>query len=222
MKKLILASACLLTFTDGVRASSTVSERIAAATEILLARQTSPKPIPQKIINDARGIAIVSVGRGGFIFGGSRGEGVVITRTRGALGPSWSAPIAFTLSGGSFGAQIGYEKINFVFILNSESAIIEFLSNSGVKWNAGTQGAAGPDYAVEHADDEQPAVYVYTQSDGVYGGATVGDSTLRLDHDANRRAYGADFSALNLANGHGQRPAAAAKLYELLNGPAEE
>jgi lipid-binding SYLF domain-containing protein len=184
-----------------------VGERVAAAAGILRAKQSSPHPIPQNVIDAARGVAIVSLSRGGFIFGGQRGTGLVIARTRGALGPSWSAPIAFNMSGGSFGAQIGYEKVSYIFILNTDAALQSFLGDDGAWWAAGTALAG---------------VQIYTQADGVYGGATVGGVTLRLDRDANRHAYGDAFNTRDIINGHTQRPQSAAKLYELLNGVPEE
>jgi lipid-binding SYLF domain-containing protein len=219
----IAGLAPLLTVSVSARAdTAAVSERVAAAAGILRAKQRSANPIPPAVLAGARGVAIISVGRGGLIFGGLRGEGIVLARTRGALGPSWSAPVAFNMSGGSFGAQIGYEKVNYVFILNTDDAVRAFLSDDGVRWDAGVQGTAGPGSAAAAGDPAKPAVYIYTQADGVYGGATVGGVTLRLDRDANRRAYGAEFGARDLINGQGQRPQSAAKLYELLNGdPAD-
>jgi lipid-binding SYLF domain-containing protein len=63
-------------------------------------------------------------------------------------------------------------------------------------------------------------VYIYTQSDGVYGGATVGGTTLRTDNDINKISY-PDTPLAELVAGKGTRPKEAAKLYELLNGQVE-
>ncbi|MDR0533329.1 MAG: lipid-binding SYLF domain-containing protein [Verrucomicrobiales bacterium] len=221
MKKFCLLLLCCLTFAVGLRAESSVTERVNAAIGVLRIKQSSQSPIPQKIIDSARGVAIINVGQGGFIFGGRHGEGIVITRTRGALGPSWSVPIAFSMSGGSFGAQIGYQTVSYVFVLNNDDAIKTFLSGGEVKWDAAAQGTAGPDHASESNDPAtKSAVYIYTQSDGVYGGATVGGTTLRTDNDINKITYG-DIPLADLVSGKGSRPKEAAKLYELLNGQVE-
>lgn len=221
MKKILLTGLCLAVFATGARAQSSINDRVNAAVNILGAKQNSPKPIPRKIIDDAKGIAIINIGQGGFIFGGRHGEGIVITRTRGALGPSWSVPIAFSMSGGSFGAQIGYQTVSCVFVLNSDEAVRNFLSGTEVKWDAAAQGTVGPEHIAEGNDAATAAaVYIYTQTGGVYGGATIGGTTLRTDNKLNTAAY-PDLSLSDLIAGKGTRPREAAKLYELLNGPAE-
>src|SRR5260370_41507882 len=52
-------------------------------------RHMPEKGLPPRIIRNAKGLAILSVGKAGFIFSGKAGEGVVIARTRhGWCGPS--------------------------------------------------------------------------------------------------------------------------------------
>ncbi|MDR1305152.1 MAG: lipid-binding SYLF domain-containing protein [Verrucomicrobiales bacterium] len=222
MKTSCLLLCLALALTVSVRAEpASVIARVNTAIGILRVKQSSATPIPQQILADAKGVAIISVSQGGFIFGGRHGEGIIVTRTRGALGPSWSAPLAFSLSGGSFGAQIGYQTLHYVFVLNSDAAVRTFLSGGEVQWNAAAQGTAGPDHAGADTDPAaRAAVYIYTQSDGVYGGATIGGTTLRTDNDINRVAYG-DTPLADLVAGQGVRPREAAKLYELLNGQTE-
>jgi lipid-binding SYLF domain-containing protein len=217
----ILLLLLTLSLTISARAQSSIEARVNTAIGVLRVKQSSQSPIPRPVIDSARGVAIISVGQGGFIFGGLHGEGIVVTRTRGALGPSWSVPIAFSISGGSFGAQIGYQKVNYVFILNNDTAVGAFLSGGEVKWDAAAQGTAGPTHAAEATDSgSRAAVYIYTQTDGVYGGATIGGTTLRTDNDLNGRAY-PDTPLAELIKGRGARPKEAAKLYELLNGQLE-
>ena len=221
MKKFGFCLLAIFLLTISAHAQSSINARVNAAIGILRIKQSSQTPIPQKIIDNAKGVAIINVGKGGFIFGGLHGEGIVITRTHGALGPSWSVPIAFSMSGGSFGAQIGYQTVSYVFILNNDDAIKTFLSGGEMKWDAGAQGTAGPSHAAESEDPAtKSAIYIYTQSGGVYGGATIGGTTLRTDNDTNKAAYG-DTLLADLVSGKGIRPKEAAKLYELLNGQAE-
>src|SRR5258705_11750004 len=62
------------------------------------------KAIPTAILGKAAGIAIFpSTVKAGFVFGGMRGRGVLSARGQNG----WSSPAFLTLTGGSFGLQIG-------------------------------------------------------------------------------------------------------------------
>ena len=58
--------------------------------------------------------------KGAFAWGARRGHGVISYR---ASGGQWSAPLFMTLTGGSFGFQVGVEKSDLVlFVMNDRSA----------------------------------------------------------------------------------------------------
>src|SRR5688500_6222397 len=80
-------------------------------TEIMNVRD---KAIPKELLDKAEAIAVFpGVIKAAFIIGGRGGQGVISRRTRNG----WSAPAFFNLSGGSFGAQIGAQKNDYVFLI---------------------------------------------------------------------------------------------------------
>src|SRR5438270_6918736 len=82
---LVLASSLVLQASD----QETVDN---AASVIRDFRHMPEKGIPRSVLRNARGVAIMSVVKAGFIFSGKAGKGVVVARTRqGCSGPSFIA-----------------------------------------------------------------------------------------------------------------------------------
>ncbi len=77
--------------------------------------------IPDTILAKAKCVAIIpSLVKGGFVFGAEHGRGVATCRVANGR---WSAPAFFTLTGGSWGAQIGGEDVSLVMLfMNQEGA----------------------------------------------------------------------------------------------------
>src|SRR3954466_28819 len=123
MKKLWTAAAaavCLATFLSAqpraqkddndneakrVRDAATVFDEIMAAED---------KGIPGAILTKATGIAIFpSTIQAGLVVGGIRGRGII--SSRGASG--WSSPAFLTLTGGTFGLQIGGQAADIILVI---------------------------------------------------------------------------------------------------------
>jgi lipid-binding SYLF domain-containing protein len=77
--------------------------------------------------------------KGGFVFGGKGGKGVTTCRTA----SGWSAPAFITISGGSWGLQIGVEAVDLVMIIQNEKGMQKLLS-SNFQVGADASAAAGP------------------------------------------------------------------------------
>ena len=120
--------------------------------------------------------------KGGFIFGAEGGEGVLLHRT----GKGWSTPRFYNMGSASFGLQIGLEKAELVFIINSKRALTG-IEKGEVKLGAGagitvvtlSSGAEGATTA--HGGD----MVVWTSGTGAYGGLTFNGSVIKQDKDAN-------------------------------------
>ena len=52
--------------------------------------------IPPKVLQNAKGLAIITVFKAGFLFSGRAGSGVIVARQRGGY---WSAPSAIAIAG---------------------------------------------------------------------------------------------------------------------------
>ncbi len=221
MKLLLSLSLVLLLGTTLASQAANLTERINQATKILAARQGSIDPIPAEILKNAKGVAICTVTKGGIAFGGQGGGGVVMVRHIGATGSVWRAPIAFDMSGASFGAQLGLTTIRYIIILNTEKAIGQFVGTGKIKWDATATGTVGEETGVESESTrklEKRAVLVYRDSGGLFGGATFGGSTIEVSDEANQAAYGENIHVLDILEGKVELPKSSARLYSLLDG----
>jgi lipid-binding SYLF domain-containing protein len=163
-----------------VRAAASVFD------EIMKAEDNS---IPRSILGKTEAIAIFpGTLRAGFIFGGMRGRGVISARTNGV----WSPPAFLTLTGGSFGLQIGGQAADLILVINDRRGLEQLVSNQ-FKLGADAAVAAGPVGRDAQASTDlqlRAQILSYSRSRGLFAGVTINGSTLRQDRDANQRFYG--------------------------------
>ena len=130
-----------------------------------------------------------------------RGRGVLSART----GSGWSAPAFLTLTGGSFGLQIGGEAADLILIVNDRRGLESLVSNQ-FKLGADVAVAAGPvGRDAQAATDLQMRAQIlsYSRSRGLFAGVTVNGSTVRQDIDANQRFYGRRLETKQIVFGSG-------------------
>jgi lipid-binding SYLF domain-containing protein len=117
-----------------------------------------------------------------------RGRGVLSAR-----GPNgWSSPAFFTLTGGSFGLQIGGQATDIILVINDQRGLENLVSNQ-FKIGADASAAAGPvGRDAQAATDIQLRAQIlsYSRARGLFAGVTINGSTIRQDLDANQRFYG--------------------------------
>jgi lipid-binding SYLF domain-containing protein len=163
-----------------VRDAATIFDEIMAAED---------KAIPTAILSKATGIAIFpSTVKAGFIFGGMRGRGIL----SGHSANGWSSPAFLTLTGGSFGLQIGGQAADIVLVINGDRGLQNLVSNQ-FKIGANASVAAGPvGRDAQAATDIQLRAQIlsYSRARGLFAGVTINGSTIRQDVDANARFYG--------------------------------
>jgi lipid-binding SYLF domain-containing protein/peptidoglycan hydrolase-like protein with peptidoglycan-binding domain len=145
--------------------------------------------IPNAILERAQGLAVFpGTTRAGFGFGGMRGRGILSARS----GDNWSAPAFLTLTGGSFGLQIGVQRSDIVLVIMVPEGLDNLVSNQfSIGVDAGV--AAGPvGRNAAAATDLQLSAQIlsYSRARGVFAGVTINGSTIRQDVDANERFYG--------------------------------
>src|SRR5579863_9649167 len=120
---------------------SDVVKRIDKAGDVLTEIMGTPdKAIPDKVLSDARCIAIIpSMVKIAVGFGGNHGKGVATCRTD----AGWSAPAPVTITGGSWGLQLGGQAVDLVMVVMNQSGMDHLLS-SKFKLGADASAAAGP------------------------------------------------------------------------------
>jgi lipid-binding SYLF domain-containing protein len=222
MKFLLLSFALVFVSAPLVRAAD-MDERIHHATHIVEERQGSADPIPAEILQNAHGVAICTILKGGIGIGGQGGEGIVLIRHVNPAGgpPVWRAPSAYNISGASVGAQLGFSSISYIIVLNTERALGQFLGNGKVKLDATATGTAGEDTGIQSESTralERRDVLVYRDSGGLFGGATIGGSSIEVKDEINQEAYGEHVHVRDILEGRVPVPSNASRLYDLLDG----
>jgi len=145
--------------------------------------------IPDRILAEASGIAIIPhYVRGAFVFGVSRGRGVLFTRD--AIG-HWSAPEFITMGGGSVGWQIGVQATDLVLVVRSPRSM-DNIRRGKLTLGADASAAAGPigRYASASTDAKfQAEILTYSRSRGLFAGISISGAGLQLDFPATQAFY---------------------------------
>ena len=173
-------------------AASDESERVVSAATVLDEIMDAPDgAIPRSILDEAEAIAIFpSTIKAGFIFGGHRGRGVISGRDPDT--DTWSAPAFMTLTGGSFGLQIGGQAVDLVLVVMNRRGL-EKLLESQFKIGGDASAVIGPLGREAEASTDlllQAEILSYSRTRGVFAGITLKGSTIREDRAANERFYG--------------------------------
>lgn len=169
--------------------------------------------IPPAVLRDAKGLAILTVFKAGFIFSGRGGSGVVVARTR----HGWSGPSAIGTGGVGFGLQIGGQVTEFVLVLNTYDAVQAFSREGNVTLGAGVSVAAGPIGRTAEADIAPvAAIYSYSISQGLFAGVSLEGTVIGARNDANIGYYGRDVTPQQILAGNVAPPPGAKMLYHVL------
>jgi len=208
MKKLfpIFTILCLSFAAAGASEQDIVNR---SATTVSEFRHMPEKAIPRNIMRHARGVAIISVVKAGFIFSGKAGDGVVVARTR----HGWSGPSFIGTGGAGWGLQIGAEVTDFVIVLNNEAALRAFSRGGNVTLGVDVSAAAGPVGRTAEGDvTPKAAVYTYSRSKGLFAGVSLEGAVLGTRKEANARYYRRPVSAYDILHGRVVAPAGAGNL----------
>jgi len=203
---LILIISCLSLISASATEQDTVDRSVATIREF---RHMPEKGIPSRILRRARGLAIISVVKAGFIFSGKAGEGVVVART----GHGWSGPSFIGTGGAGWGPQIGAEVTDFVIVLNNESAVRAFSRGGNVTLGADASVAAGPVGRAAEADvTPRAAIYTYSRTKGLFIGASLEGAVIGTRKGANDHYYGRPATAYDILRGRLNPPPGAGVL----------
>ena len=174
-------------------------ERLREATIVFEEIMAAPdSAIPRAILEKAEAIAIIpNTVKAGFIFGAHRGKGVISARNdRG----EWSQPAFLTLTGGSFGLQIGGQSVDVVLVVMNRRGLEKLLQNE-FKLGGDASAVVGPiGREVEASTDLhlRAEILSYSRTRGLFAGITLKGSTVRADRDANERFYDYPFGSAQL------------------------
>ena len=207
------------------------TDRLDKATTVLHEIMGMPdKGIPEEVLEHAKCVAVIPhMVKGGFVFGAKGGKGVATCRT--AAG--WSAPAFITISGGSWGLQIGIEAVDVVLIIQNDKGMQRLLS-SNFQVGGDASAAAGP--VGRHAEagtdwKMDTEILTYSRAKGVFAGLTLEGASIRQDTDSRHAIYGRGVTTKALLLGKVSAPAVVqpflaevrgAKAQAVAEGKAEE
>ena len=185
---------------------SDIAKRIDKSAEVLTEIMGTPdKAIPDKVMRDAKCVAVIpSMVKVGLGFGGSHGKGVVTCRTDNG----WSAPAPITITGGSWGLQIGGQAVDLVMIVTNDQGMQHLLSNK-FKLGADASAAAGPVGRDAGADTDwkmKAEVLSYSRARGAFAGIDLNGSAITQDKDETRVLYGKAIPFTDLLSGRVNPP----------------
>jgi lipid-binding SYLF domain-containing protein len=145
--------------------------------------------IPKELIDKAEAVAVFpGVLKAGFVVGGRGGSGLISRRLKGG----WSAPAFFTMRGGSFGAQIGAAKTDFVLLFMNESAVQGLLEDK-FEMGGEASAAAGPVGRTASATTNltlDAGILSYSRSKGLFAGLELKGAVVNPDNKLNEAVYG--------------------------------
>lgn len=106
---------------------SDIQKRVHAAARALDDIMAVPdKAIPDKVMRDAKCIAVIpSTIKIAIGFGGEHGKGVATCRTE----HGWSGPAPVSLTGGSWGLQLGGQAVDIVLVVLNQRGMDDLLSS---------------------------------------------------------------------------------------------
>lgn len=203
----------LLLFVVSARADQTrneVVDRLQNSTKVLHQIMNTPdKGIPDEVLKGAKCIAVVpSLIKGGFIVAGEHGRGVATCRQPKGV---WSAPAFFSISGGSWGAQIGVESVDLIMMVMTDEGMRHLMSDkfqiggtaSAALGPIGRHAAAGTDWKLN------TEILTYSRAKGLFAGIDLGGSWVERDKDSTIALYDKDLRTRAILDGEVQPPAVA-------------
>jgi len=178
-----------------------ISKRIDKSAQVLDEIMGTPdKAIPDKVMSDAKCIAVIpSLVKIAVGFGGEHGKGVATCRTT----RGWSAPAPITITGGSWGLQLGGQAIDIVLVVTNDQGMQHLLA-SKFKLGADASAAAGPVGRDAGADTDwkmQAEVLTYSRARGIFAGIDLSGAAITQDKDETAILYGKEVPFENVLNG---------------------
>ncbi|MBB6110530.1 Lipid-binding SYLF domain-containing protein [Mucilaginibacter lappiensis] len=172
------------------KAGDKETERVHNAANVLKEFGKMKETIPHQLMEQSEGIVIIpKMINAGFGIGGKRGRGVAMVK----LGNGkWSDPVFVTLTGGSFGLQIGVQSVDLILVFHHKGVLTK-VENGDFTIGGDISAAAGPVGRSSSASTDyklEAEVYSYSRSRGLFAGITINGSNLAIDKNAIASFYG--------------------------------
>lgn len=167
------------------------------------------KGVPKDVLEKAKCVAVIpKLIKGAFVVGGEHGNGVATCKN---ANNQWSAPAPFSVSGVSWGPQIGGKSTDLMMFIMNDQGMTELLKGH-IKLGADVSAAAGPVGRSASADAGYKAgVLTYSSSKGAFIGASLNGAELQQDNKLTKDWYGHEISFKDILTGNEKAPNAEAR-----------
>jgi lipid-binding SYLF domain-containing protein len=212
---IVLIAATLFTACATTSSRESMEADVDQATAIIERFEAIPESaIPSAVMRDARGLAIITVTKAGFIGSVRGGTGVVVARTE----KGWSGPSAIGTGGLGVGFQAGAEVAELVIVLNTQEAVNAFAKGGNVTLGGALSVTAGPvGRTAEASVAVGAAMYTYSRSQGLFAGVSIEGTVIAARDRVNAAYYGEPVEPREILAGRIQPPASAQKLVAVLS-----
>lgn len=180
-----------LTLALPAHAATREEERVASATDVIDQLLRIPEQsVPPALLARAYAVAVIpNVVKIGFGLGARRGKGLLVVRRENG---TWSNPAFITLTGGSFGWQIGAQSTDIILVFKTREGV-DGIEKGKLTLGADASIAAGPvgrHTSVATDIEFQAEVFSYSRSRGLFAGIALEGAGVSMDRAANAAFYG--------------------------------
>ena len=148
--------------------------------------------IPKELLKRAECVAVIpGLKKAALGFGGQLGRGAVSCKKDAGKGP-FGPPAMISVTGGSFGLQIGGQETDVVMLFMTPESFKHLLRDK-VTLGVDASAAGGPKGRTASAETNatmRAEILSYSRSRGVFAGISLKGAVLRPDNDANKNLYG--------------------------------
>ncbi len=178
-------------FSTSARAGEDENKRAKDAVRVLKEVMMAPdKGIPSNLLKRAYAIAVIpDVIKAGFVIGGRHGEGLIAVKSADG---TWSNPSFVSMTGGSFGFQVGVSSTDVVLIFRTQRGV-DNIVHGKFTLGADASVAAGPvgrDAQASTDGELKAEIFSYSRSRGLFAGVALDGSVIAIDNDSNQDVYG--------------------------------
>jgi lipid-binding SYLF domain-containing protein len=185
---------------------SSIDKRLDASASVLNEIMGTPdKAIPDKVMSGAKCIAVIpSMVKIAVGFGGNHGKGVATCKTANG----WSAPAPITITGGSWGLQLGGQAVDLIMVATNDNGMQHLLSDK-FKIGGDASAAAGPvgrDTAADTDIKMKAEIFTYSRARGLFAGIDLSGAVVSYDKDEAIVLYGKAVPVDDILKGNVRPP----------------
>jgi len=190
------------TFAVPVHAGEEETQRATNAVRVLKEVMEAPdKAIPKDLLESAHAVAVIpDVIKAGLVVGGRHGKGLISVKSADG---TWSNPAFVSLTGGSVGFQAGVSSTDVILVFRTRRGVDSIVYGK-FTLGADASAAAGPVGRSAHAATDaqlKAEIYSYSRARGLFAGAALDGTALRIDNDSNQAVYGSGVTARRIFDG---------------------